>query len=218
MSRVMALVLALPVLLCLAVPAAAQPARRPARIGFRVFGHYEMVSMAATNTFDAVLGTSSMQGAGGGGEVLGIWKGLFARGAFSQMNDRGSRAFVLNGDVVRLNIPITVTIRTIELSGGWRILPRRSPRLAFYGGGGGLFLTYDESSDFADPGEDVSESFNGYLAFAGAEFAIWKWLVAGVEGQYRVVPDAIGAAGVSQTFNETDLGGAAVRVLIGIRR
>ena len=186
--------------------------------GFRAFGHYEMVSMTASNTFDAVLGTSSLMGPGGGGEVTGIWKGLFVRGGFSQMKDSGSRAFVFNGDVIPLNIPLTVKIRTIELGGGWRFVLPKAPRFAVYGGGGGLFINYDESSAFAGTGENVSESFNGYMAFGGVEVALWKWIFVGAEGQYRAVPDAIGAAGISDVFNESDLGGTVVRVLFGVRK
>jgi hypothetical protein len=174
--------------------------------------------MAAKDTFDAVLGTSSLQGPGGGGEVLGIWKGLFARAAVSQMKDTGSRAFVFNGNVIPVNVPITIRVRTIELGGGWRLPMRRMPRLVVYGGGGALLLNYDEESDFAQSSDNVKESFSGYSVFGGAEYNVWRWLFAGVEAQYRAVPDAIGAAGVSEHFDETDLGGIAVRVLFGIRR
>jgi opacity protein-like surface antigen len=193
------------------------PAER--RFGFRAFGHFEMVSMTAKETFDAVLGSRSMRGPGGGGEVLGLWKGLFARVAVSQMKDEGTRAFVFGGDVISMNVPLTVKIRTIEIGGGWRVQPRRAPRLAAYGGGGLLLLQYDETSAFADSGENPNESFNGYLAFAGAEFALSKWLVAGAEAQYRAVPDALGGVNsIPELFNESDLGGVAVRVLFGIRR
>jgi hypothetical protein len=196
-----------------------KPLAPPARIGFRAFGHYEMVSFTAKETFDAVFGTSTMQGPGGGGEVLGIWKGLFVRGALSQMTDTGSRAFVFGNDVIPVNVPLTVKIRTVELGGGWRVQPRRIPRLAIYGGGGVLRLTYDETSQFAEFGDDASESFNGYSVFGGAELTIWKWLIAGAEAQYRAVPDALGGEdSISELYNETDLGGATIRVLFGIRR
>ena len=202
-----------------AVPSV-QPAPGASTIGFRGFGHFEMVSMAAKETFDAVLGSSSMRGPGGGGELTGLWKGLFVRGAVSQMSDTGERAFVFGDDIIRVGVPLTVKIRTVELGGGWRQALRQAPRLTVYGGGGVLFLNYDEASDesVALPAENASESFNGFNVFGGAEFTLWKWVFAGVEGQYRAVPDAIGAAGISQAFNETDLGGIAVRVLFGVRR
>jgi hypothetical protein len=196
-----------------------QPLAPPARIGFRAFGHYELVSFAAKETFDAVFGRSTMEGPGGGGEVTGLWKGLFVRGAMSQMSDTGTRAFVYGNEVIPLNIPHTIKIRTVELGGGWRVQPRRVPRLAVYGGGGMLFVNYDQTSDFAEAGENASESFNGTMIFGGAELTIWKWLIAGAEAQYRAVPDALGGEdSISELYNETDLGGATIRVLFGIRR
>jgi hypothetical protein len=196
-----------------------QPLAPPARIGFRAFGHYELVSFAAKETFDAVFGRSTMEGPGGGGEVTGLWKGLFVRGAMSQMSDTGTRAFVYGNEVIPLNIPHTIKIRTVELGGGWRVQPRRVPRLAVYGGGGMLFVNYDQTSDFAEAGENASESFNGTMIFGGAELTIWKWLIAGAEAQYRAVPDALGGEdSISELYNETDLGGASIRVLFGIRR
>ena len=80
-----------------------------------------------------------------------------------------------------------------------------------------MLLSYKETSQLADPSENVSESFAGYEAFGGAEFGITKWLVASGEAQYRAVPNAIGDAGLSQAFNETNLGGFTVRFTIGIR-
>ena len=201
---------------------AAEQVRRvapPARLGFRAFGHFEMVTMTAKETFDTVLGSSAMRGPGGGGEVLNVWKGLFARVAVSQMSDEGTRAFVFGNDVIPMNIPMTVKIRTVELGGGWRVVPRRMPRLAVYGGGGALLVAYDQTSQFADQGENPNESFSGYSVFGGAEVTLWKWLFAGAEAQYRAIPDALGGAGtIPELFNETDLGGVAVRVLFGVRR
>jgi hypothetical protein len=191
----------------------------PRQFGFRAFGHFELVSMTAKETFDAVLGTPSMRGPGGGGELLGIWKGLFARVAVSQMKDEGTRAFVFGNDVIPMNIPMTVMIRTVEIGGGWRVQPRRMPRFAVYGGGGTLLVNYDQTSEFADSGENPSESFQGYSVFGGAEVALSKWLVAGAEAHYRAVPDALGGPGtIPELFNESDLGGVAIRVLVGIRR
>ena len=197
----------------------ARPVAPPARLGFRAFGHFEMVTMTASETFDAVLGSSGMRGPGGGAEVLNVWKGLFARVAVSQMSDDGTRAFVFGNDVIPMNIPMTVKIRTVELGVGWRVVPRRMPGVAVYGGGGALLLAYDQTSRFADQGENPNESFSGYAVFGGAEFRLWKWLFAGAEAQYRAVPDALGGAGtIPELFNETDLGGVAVRVLVGVRR
>lgn len=191
---------------------------RPAPIGFRAFGHYEQVSMTASKTFDAVLGTREMKGRGAGGEVIRLWRGLFGRVALSQMSDTGSRAFIVDQEPISLNIPLEVTVRTLEFGGGWRVIPRRMPRLSYYGGAGLLRVKLEEKSSFAQPGENTRASFNGYSVFAGVEVGVWKWIFAGVEGQYRMIPDALGEDGISKAYNETDLGGAAVRVLFGVRK
>jgi hypothetical protein len=57
----------------------------------------------------------------------------------------------------------------------------------------------------------------GYSVQGGVEFALAKWLTAGIEGQYRAVPDALGEFAVSKAYGESDLGGFAVRAMIGVR-
>ena len=101
-------------------PAPAKPASSGPTIGFRGYVNFDFVSMAAQDSFDAVLGTSSMSGVGGGGEVIRIWKGLFGRFGVSSMSDTGSRVAIVNGDVIPLDIPIEISLRTIEIGGGWR--------------------------------------------------------------------------------------------------
>ena len=49
----------------------------------------------------------------------------------------------------------------------------------------------------------------------GVDVAIGMVRVA-VEGVYRSVPNAIGAGGISQAFNETNLGGGGIRFAFGI--
>jgi hypothetical protein len=41
-------------------------------------------------------------------------------------------------------------------------------------------------------------------------------LSIGGEARYRWVPDALGVGGVSDEFNETDLGGLTLRVRVGV--
>jgi hypothetical protein len=53
--------------------------------------------------------------------------------------------------------------------------------------------------------------------FAGVEVAFLDWIVAGAEVQYRSVPDALGDGGVSEVYDEDDLGGVTVRGLLGVR-
>jgi len=71
-----------------------------------------------------------------------------------------------------------------------------------------LFVGYSQKSAF-EPSLDVEDRATGYSAQGGLEYALSKWLTAAVEGQYRGVP-GIGVAGVSDSYNETDLGGFAI--------
>ena len=174
--------------------------------------------MSASETFDAVFETTRFSTSGGGGEVLNLWKGLFARVAVSGGSLEGSRVTVIDDEVIRLGIPLTVEMRPLEFGAGWRFRPFLASRLTPYAGAGYLKVSYKETSDFADPGENTSESFNGSVIFGGIEARLLRWVVAGAEVQYRSVPEAIGGGGVSQEFGEANLGGVTMRVLVGVGR
>lgn len=206
-------------LLTLPAPAAAQdaPSASSSRIGLRAYGVVELNTLAAKDSFDAVLGTSRLTALGGGADVVDIWKHLFARVAVTRARKTGTRIFVANGQVFPLGIPLTVTMTPIEVGGGWRFASSRDRRLTPYAGAAFLLMGYTETSSFAEAAENTSERFPGQTVFGGAEFRIVKWLVASGEAQYRRVPNAIGAGGVSQDFGETDLGGFTARVTFGIR-
>jgi opacity protein-like surface antigen len=135
------------------------------------------------------------------------------------MEETGSRVFIISGEPVSTGVPVTVEMRPIELSAGWRVPLDRGRRFVAYGGGGLLYVGYRETSDFAEPGDDTDSSYSGTSVFGGVDVLVWRWLSAGVEFQYRSVPDALGREGsVSAEFEETDLGGSAIRFLVGIRR
>lgn len=252
--------LSLVMILLSAVPAAAQvaadeaqqqPRPRPGTIstkpqkpvepiGFRVYFGYDTVSMTASDSFKATLGTSTLTGYGGGGEVLNLWKGVFARVTVASMSDTGTRVVIVDNTVIPLDIPLDVSLRTIEVGGGWRVSIRPKPkpptrpatppkpgakpaqpvppRFALYGGAGFLSVSYKEESQFASATDNNRGSFGGYDVFGGVDILIAKWVFAGIEGQYRGVANALGESGVSKAYGETDLGGAAFRVLVGIRK
>lgn len=185
--------------------------------GYRAFVVFDQVSPAASETFEAILGKTSLTAIGAGGEYR-FWKGLFVRGAFSSMKASGTRAFVVQGQVVPVGIPLEVEMAPFELAAGWRMSLGRSQRLVVYGGGGLLSVKYRESSEFAEPGEDTDARFSGQVAFGGVDVRVWEWVFAGVEAQYRTVPDALGDNGIAKAFEEDNLGGTAIRILVGIRR
>jgi len=214
--------------LVVAAPAFAQAAASPATSGprawteygsgFRAYVIFDQVSFTAEKTFDAVLGKTRLSALGVGGEVR-FWKGLFVRGSYSAMDATGERAFVVGGQVIPVGIPLTLEMKPFEFSVGWRLPLDRAQRFVAYGGGGSLYVKYRQTSDFAEPGENIDEAFTGQLAFGGLDVRIWKWVSAGVEVQYRTIPDALGQEGsVSADFEETNLGGTAIRFMVGIRK
>ncbi len=185
-------------------------------VGLRAYGIVDLDSVAAKQTFDAELGTSQLKAFGGGVDVVDIWKHLFARVAVTRARKTGSRAFVSGAQVFPLGIPITVTMTPVEVGGGWRFAGLHS-RVTPYAGTAFVSMGYTDTSKFADPEENTSGHFKGGEVFGGVEVAIVRWVAAAVDAQYRRVPNALGAAGVSKDFNETDLGGFTARVTIGIR-
>ena len=184
---------------------------------FRAYAHLDEVWMKASQSFDAVLGTSSLT-AGGVGADIDLWRGVFLRGDISRMGGHGSRVFLIDAGVVASNVPVAVRMVTLELGGGWRHRLAKRPAYTIYGGAALLRLRYAEVSDVGTEEENAAEGFWGSSIFGGVEIQIWKRMIAGGEVQVRSVPDAIGAAGVSADFNETNLGGFVIRGLIGFRK
>ena len=204
--------------LVLLTPAAALAQQPPhPQVGANVYVLFDQESLAATQSFTAVLGTSRVPLAGAGIDIVRLWKGLFVRVAIEKGSKTGSRVFVDSSQqVFPLNVPLTVTMTPVEAGAGWR-LPAfdRKGHVVPYLGAAALWLRYEESSSFADTGENTDATYQGAAIFAGVEGNV-SHLNLGVEGVYRRVPNAVGAAGVSSTFKENDLGGAAVRVRIGV--
>jgi hypothetical protein len=204
------------VLAVCSTPALAQTYSSPkSKIDIHAFGIFDVNSIAATKSFEAVLGTSQLTAAGAGAEVGGWWKGLFLRIAVTRMEKTGSRVFVDGGTVFDLGIPLTVTMTPIEAGFGWRF--GSNSRFEPYAGLSYVSLGYHEVSDFADVGDNVDESYKGSAVFGGVHVKIYKWIVAGGEAQYRHIQAPAASSGVSQAFDERNLGGATGRITIGVR-
>ncbi len=237
MRRLFAVMVALAALVA-ARPAGAQgivrtpPPRPPDTV--HAFGIFEAEAMLAHQSFSAVLadGTKSTLLFGGAGvEATKIWKGLFARFAATHTSNKGSRVFVdASGNAVSLDLPLTIEVTPIEIGGGWRFVrkPRPvPPRLVRPGqrpsnvavvpylGAAVLVQRYKETSDIASPDENVSATDTGESFFAGVELGFGV-VRLGFEGQFRNVPNVLGAGGISQEFGETNLGGGVIRVTLGV--
>jgi len=197
-------------------PTAPAPRSRAIEIGgFAMFGQ---INFAASESFDAIIGDPAGPLLGGGAHVGLPFGGLFVEVGGWKFNDDGERAFVSNGQVVSLGIPVEITLTPIEISGGWRFRFNKIPRLLPYAAGGFSSYGYKETSQFAATTEDLEERFNGYHILGGAEVKLLRWLGIAGEVAWTTIPDSIGEAGVSAAFNETDLGGTSFRMKITVGR
>ena len=108
--------------------AAPSPARRTGTPAFRVAGFvtFGYQAFAATDTFDATLGTTGGRVLGGGGSLTHR-SGLFAQVDVTQFSADGERAFAYNGEVFRLGIPLRVEVRPVEVTVGYKFFTNPRP-------------------------------------------------------------------------------------------
>jgi Outer membrane protein beta-barrel domain len=193
--------------LALAVPAAAQG--EPS-ISIRPFFLATDQSFAAVDTFDTAFGKTYFPFFGGGGQV--VFKGTyFVEITASRFQEDGERAYFSGGKAFRLGIPLTATITPLEVTGGYRFRLPTLPRVRPYVAAGFGSYAYQETSSFADPGENVDTRHAGFVVNGGAEFRLHRWIGVAVDVQYTHVPGILGNGGVSQQAGESDLGGVAAR-------
>jgi hypothetical protein len=209
-----------------AAPAQAQSKPRPRASASRPsrsvqIGGYAMagrIDFTAAESFDAILGTHAGPIFGGGARIGLPLGGLFVDVGASRFRAEGERVFVAGETIFPLGIPVEVIVTPLEISAGWRFAIPRAPKFAAYAAGGLTSLKYQETSEFSTPSEDVEETFKGYHLLGGAEYKITRWLGVAGEATWTTVPDAIGESGVSEAFNESDLGGKSFRFKITIGR
>ena len=200
-----------------AAPEGARPVSRPRppapRFGIRGYGEGAYQWFTAADSFKAILDTSGGLFYGGGAQVyLGP---IYVDVGVSRFEKTGERAFVFERDVFHVGIPDRITMTPVVVTAGYRF-PMRERIVPYLGGGVGS-LRFEETSDFADPDENVSERFTSYHGVAGMEYRAASWLFVAGEVRYAAVPDALGAPGIAADFDESDLGGlsVAVKVLVG---
>ncbi len=198
--------------LALAAPAAAQrPAPRPVAppapaVSIRGFVVATEQSVAAIGPFF------------GGGVQVVIHDSFFVEVSVSRYRQTGERAYLSGGKAFQLGIPLTATITPLEVTGGYRFRLRRYPKLRPYLAVGVGSYSYQETSQFAEAGEDVDARHAGVVANGGAEFRLQRWVGLAVDVQYTHVPGILGTGGVSQQAGESDLGGVAARVKLVVGR
>src|SRR5262245_15983532 len=185
------------------------PPRAVGVLGFFQFGYTQF---AARNSFEAVLGQPGGGFLGGGAEVR-LRSGFFLNGSVERFAKTGQGVFVVNGEVFKLGTPDTITMMPIALSAGWRFAHEH---VTPYAGAGAGSVFYKEALAFGDAGEDVDTRSNSYHLLGGVEFRS-GWVATGFEFQYSRVPNALGTAGASAAFGESNLGGLGgrIRILVG---
>lgn len=209
--------------LLVATPALAQSrpgSTKPAqdRTGLIAFGSLDSLSIASSQTFDAVFGKSKTTALGAGIDVVNVWRHLFVRVASSKTSLDGERIVIVNSTVFKLGTKLTMEMAPTELGVGWRFVSV-NPDMRFtpYGGASLVLLNYKETSTFADTAENVDETFKGLGVFAGLDARITRQVLFGVEGQYRTVNSNPAANSAAASFNEKNLGGLVLRVRVGLR-
>ncbi len=175
--------------------------------GLRGFGQIGYGRFTAHQSFKAIFDSSMGFWFGGGADYR--WRqGLFVAGSIDVFHRKGERVFVHGQDVFRLGISDSVTLLPIVGTVGYRF--RSNGTIPYIGGGAGLSL-YRESSQFADPSENVRRSFATYHALGGFEWRNSTQYATALEVQYTHVPQDF-SGGVADAFNEHDLGGLQARV------
>lgn len=189
-------------------------AGRSRALGLKAYGTYGSSSLAATETFDAAAGTSRFSNVGGGIVLTDVWRSVFIDVGVSQAGIDGHRVFIDGDTVYDLGIPLSVTVRPVDVAAGWRVT---SGRLSTLVGGGLTSVYYEETSAFADDEENVTQRRAGPLLLAGIDVALARWLEVGGEVRYRAVKGILGEGGVSSAFGEDRLGGfaAGLRISVG---
>ncbi len=192
---------------------ASVPARAQSSVGIRGYVTYGSTTFSATESFEAITGASRKAGIGGGVVVTGVWRGLFVDAGVAEQTLAGERVFVDAGTVYQLGIPVSITMRPVDLAAGWRLF---YGRVSPYAGAGATFVSYEETADFAEPGDNVSESKTGALFLAGLDVSVIRWLHVGAEFRYRSVSGVLGDGGVSEVFHDDQLGGYALALRISV--
>jgi opacity protein-like surface antigen len=207
-------VLAAALLVGLAAPSSAQD-----QITFRGFADAGLTLFTARQSFKAIFGEPYGTVFGGGIEV-GLTRNFFVSVAASRFRRTGHRVFVFQNEVFKLDVPDTITVTPLELSGRYRLGGIRTGTFTPYVGGGIGWHRFAETSGHSTTADDVTATHTGYHVLAGVETPIRNWIAAAVDAQLSTVPDAIGgtASSVGSVYNEHNLGGFTVRARIIVGR
>jgi hypothetical protein len=186
------------------------PPRREVHFSVRGVGLFAVQGFSAQETFKGIFDSTAGPFWGGGAQIV-FGNGFYGEVNVTRFHKDGQRAFLANGEPMRLGFPLSATITPVEVTGGYRFQLRKHPSLIPYLGAGVGSYGYKETSD----GEDDFDSRHvGYLAVGGVEYRVHRLIGFAVDIQYTHIPGIIGSGGISEQAGENDLGGTAARFRI----
>jgi hypothetical protein len=145
----------------------------------------------------------------GGAARFSFKKGLFVAAGVRTFSGEGERVFVARpgGEVARLGFPLSMRITPVSLTAGYRF--RDGSKVVPYGGVGGSLTSYREESSVEGATYEESRSAAGFHVVGGVEIGRGRFRF-GAETGWSTVPDAIGLGGVSEVYDEDNIGGWSV--------
>jgi opacity protein-like surface antigen len=197
-----------------AQPASDQPSGNEPAAAFRGFGSIGVAQFAARQSFEAVFGEARGMMLGAGAQVR-FRNGMFVQGSIDRLSKTGERVVVLDGTIFPLGIENKVTITPLHVTAGYRMRASRS--IAPYGGGGISFVNLTQTTEFDLPEEQFTNRSRGWNAIGGVEYRVDRSVSIAAELRYEQFATALGSGGVSQLFNEHNLGGLRTqfKVIVG---
>jgi outer membrane protein W len=200
-------------------PAQARPPAAPLppypAFSARAFAMFSQQQFAAKNSFESVFGESVGPFRGGGADFV-LDRNFFVEIGLSRFEKTGQRLFRFENTNFPLAIPLTVKVTPLEVIGGYRF--RHWRKVIPYAGVGLGSFKYEETATFNTDDENVDIRHNGLVLIGGAEFRIFRWLGIGADAHFTRVNDVLGVGGISQEFNEDNLGGTAARFRVMVGR
>jgi outer membrane protein W len=199
--------------------ASAAPSWAQDAVTMRGFADAGLTVFTATQSFKAILGSPAGPVFGGGLDV-GLTRNVFVSVAASRFRRTGQRVFVFQDQVFKLDVSDTIAVTPLQISAGYRFHGRRPTRFTPYAGGGIGWYRFTETSEDSTAADDAKTTNAGYHLLAGLETPIRRWAAAAVDAQWSFVPNSLGesATGVSNLYDEHNLGGFTLRVRIIVGR
>lgn len=165
---------------------------------------------AAKNSTKAVFGSSG--GVTFGADVdVGVSDHYYVGVAGRYFRKDGQRVFIASATspvFPLMNEPLSAHLIPLEATVGYRFGTEQSSIRPYAGIGPGLTV-YHEESTVGGQKSSLDETKFAFHAAAGLEFGQGQFR-AGVELRYSIVPNALGVGGVSQVYNEKDIGGITI--------